>query len=180
MSPLLATATHVERTDDPAVMRWVFHRDDLDTSADGRRLPPEGSPLGQMVDRGMLAGIEMRGGDLLVRASSADDWPVLANHVHQAVLAELTSEPTWLTEAPDTMTTPGLTDSPGTTSATGGTAAAGDTAVAAHTQGPPAVGCGSNSQVASAACAGCHVRSACGTSSRSPNRLRQLLNDRRN
>lgn len=180
MSPLLATATHIERTDDPAVMRWVCHRADLDAAADGRRLPPVGSPVGHLVEEGMLTGVELRGGDLLLRAPQPEDWSLLASRAHEAVLAELASDATWLTTAPTDRPAPadptqrpdapGRSDTPGRITADGSSEPPGGTAT----------GCGSGSQATSAACAGCHVRSACGTGSKGTSLLRRLLRDQRN
>lgn len=180
MSPLLATATHIERTEDPAVMRWVCHRADLDAAADGRRVPPTGSPMGHLVEAGLLTGVELHGGDLLLRAPQPEDWSMLAARAHEAVLAELASDATWLTTAPpggpvpaDNAQRPDTAQQP---DATGRITADGS----AEPPGGPAAGCGSGSQVASAACAGCHVRSACGTGSKGTSLLRRLLRDHRN
>ena len=162
MSTLLTTATHVERTDDPAVMRWVCHRADLDASADGHRVPPHGSPLGDLVDQGLLAGVELRGGDVLLQVPDAGAWPALVAQAHEAVVTELSTGQTWLTDEP--------TNTAGSTSATVAVTDASDDASESS-----AVGCGTGSEVTSSACAGCHVRSACGTGSRGPNRLRQVL-----
>lgn len=168
MSTLLTTATHVERTDDPAVMRWVCHRADLDASADGHRVPPHGSPLGDLVDQGLLAGVELRGGDVLLRSPEAQDWPLLVTRAHEAVLCELASEQSWLTSTPTTVATPTTLF------------ARTDEAMTGDATETVSDGCDAGSEVTSSACAGCHVRSACGSSSSSPGLFRQLLTRNRN
>lgn len=152
MAVLLAAATHVERTDDPAVLRWVCHRHDLADSPDGPRVPPAGSPLGQLVAGGRLAGVSLAGGDLLVRVAAGVEWPELVAEVHERVAAELGSAAAWLLDAPDGQVvelrarTDGC-DSPDDR----------DTSVAG----------------AAPACGGCHVRSSCGSAHGDSRRARR-------
>lgn len=143
MTTVQATATHVERTDDPAVLRWVCHRDDLSASPDGERTPPDGSGLARLVADGRLIGVELRGGDLLLRAAEPADWGGLAAEAQEAVLAELASGARWLLEGP-----------------------------AADRPAPdrPAIRLPANRGTVAplptaSACAGCHVRSNCGIGS---------------
>jgi hypothetical protein len=135
MATVQATATHVERTDDPAVLRWVCHREDLSASPDGERIPPDGSALARLVAEGRLVGVELRGGDLLLRAAEPADWGGLAVEAQEAVFGELGSDALWLLEEP-------TADRPASR-----LAADRDEVVSLPT---------------ASACAGCHVRSNCG------------------
>jgi hypothetical protein len=136
MAVLPAGATHVERTDDPAVLRWVCHRDDLTASPDGPRVPPAASPLGELVADGRLAGVSLAGGDLLVRVAAAAEWPELVAEVHERVVAELGSESAWLLDASEGQVV--------------------ELRARADSGEDPADG-------AAPACGGCHVRSSCGS-----------------
>ena len=83
---------HVERTDDPAVMRWVCHDDALAASSTGRRVVPDDSPLGWLVADGSLVDVTVRGGDVLVRAGSPDSWSTLAPVVQDRLALELVAK----------------------------------------------------------------------------------------
>lgn len=89
MTGRAAPAVHVERTGDPAVMRWVCHHPALGAAGSGVCTPPAGSPLGALLADGRVTSITVEAGDLLVRAADAGDWPGLAPLVHDAVVSEL-------------------------------------------------------------------------------------------
>jgi hypothetical protein len=139
MSAELADATHVERTDDPTVLRWVLHRDDLTASPDGPRVPPPASPLGELVAEGRVVDVTLLGGDLLVQAADAAEWPELVAEMHDRVLAELDSGAAWLLEAP--------------------------AGVVVELRAR-AESCDAPDVDAAPACAGCHVRSGCASADR--------------
>jgi hypothetical protein len=145
MAVLLSAATHVERTDDPAVLRWVCHRDDLADSPDGPRVAPAGSPLGELVADGRLAGVSLAGGDLLVRVAAGVEWPELVAEVHERVAAELGAESAWLLDVPD-----------GQVVELRARAASLDDPDGCDAPDAPDAG-------AAPACGGCHVRSSCGS-----------------
>jgi hypothetical protein len=152
MAAVLAVATHVERTDDPAVLRWVCHRDDLAASPDGPRVPPAGSPLGELVADGRVAGISLDGRDLLVRAAAPAEWTEMVAEVHERVVAELGSDAEWLLDAPD-----------GQVVELRGRADSGDDSDDGFA---PDAG-------AATACGGCHVRSSCGSAHGESRRARR-------
>ena len=86
-------AVHVERTADPAEMKWVMHWPELRAAPDGRRVPSPTSALGALLGRGLVRGVRVGAGDLLVRA---DDWSTLTATVHEAVVADRQrAEPWW-------------------------------------------------------------------------------------
>lgn len=143
MATVQATATHVERTDDPAVLRWVCHREDLGASPDGERTPPDGSDLARLVADGRLVKVELRGGNLLLRAAEPAGWDKLAAEAQEAVLAELASDAQWLLEGPP---------ADRTTADLAATTLGSDQESVAPLP-------------AASACAGCHVRSSCGVGS---------------
>jgi hypothetical protein len=152
MAAVLAVATHVERTDDPAVLRWVCHRDDLAASPDGPRVPPTASPLGELVTGGRVAGVSLAGGDLLVRAAAPAAWTEMVAEVHERVVAELVSDAEWLLDAPQGQVVElrGRADSCDDSDV-------GDTLDAG----------------AATACGGCHVRSSCGSARGESRRARR-------
>jgi hypothetical protein len=152
MAAVLATATHVERTDDPAVLRWVCHRDDLAASPDGPRVAPAGSPLGELVADGHLAGVSLAGGDLLVRVAAGVEWPELVAEVHERVAAELGSESAWLLDAPEGQVV--------------------ELRARADSLDDPD-GCDAPADGVAPACGGCHVRSSCGSAHGESRRARR-------
>lgn len=80
---------HVERTDDPAVLRWVPHHRLLDEASSGGRRVPEGSALGGLVHDGSIVDVSVRDGTVLVRAGAPQEWRQLAPRVQAALIAEL-------------------------------------------------------------------------------------------
>ncbi|MGB5757575.1 MAG: NifU family protein [Acidimicrobiales bacterium] len=93
---------HVERTPEPAVLRWVCHHPALDSATPGRRQPEGEGPLGALIAQGSITEIVAGGGDVRVRAATPDGWPTLAPRVQAALLAELDALDRtpghWLTE----------------------------------------------------------------------------------
>lgn len=80
---------HVERTDDPAVLRWVCHDEALAAAVSGPRAVPDGSPLGRLVAEGSIIDVGVRRGDILIRAANADSWAGIAPRVRDALAVEL-------------------------------------------------------------------------------------------
>lgn len=82
-----ALAVHVERTSSPEALRWVCHRPDLDETP----VPPRGSALEQMIDRGIVSAVALRSGDLIVRFPQPVDsaGPDTVAGVHRAVVDAL-------------------------------------------------------------------------------------------
>ncbi len=94
---------HVERTADPAVLRWVVHHPRLDAAPTGRRLVPDRSALGELVANGSIVSVSVRHGAVLVTGSDPAMWKALAPMVQAAVLRELDeidrTTTHWLVEA---------------------------------------------------------------------------------
>lgn len=80
---------HVERTADPAVLRWVVHHPRLAAAPAGRRLVPDDSPLGELIADGSIVSLSVRNGAVLVTSSDPAMWGVLAPRVQAALLSEL-------------------------------------------------------------------------------------------
>ena len=94
-------AVHVERTGDPALLRWVCHQPGLGEPGVRWPGPSDVTPLARLVHDGALVGVRVLEGDLLVTASCASRWASLAPVVHDAILLELTELPGWLTKPPE-------------------------------------------------------------------------------
>jgi len=80
---------HVERTADPAVLRFVCHHPALTAAAPGRRATSTETPLHALVVEGSIDDIAVRDGDVFVRAADPAAWATLAPRVRAALLAEL-------------------------------------------------------------------------------------------
>lgn len=80
---------HVERTDDPAVLRWVLHHPALAAAPSGRRRPPPDTPLGRLIADCSITDLAVRGGDALIRTTDPTRWPTIAPRVQAALLATL-------------------------------------------------------------------------------------------
>ncbi len=80
---------HVERTPDPAVLRWVAHDPRLAAAPAGRRLIPDDSPLGELIADGSIVSVSVRTDAVLVTCSDPATWGALAPRVQAAVLLEL-------------------------------------------------------------------------------------------
>lgn len=86
---------HVERTDDPAVLRWVVHSEVVDAAGDGPcRIDPT-SALGAVVAGGSIAEVWVEDGTVLVRRAE-HDWGGLTAQVHAAIAADLATSAPWL------------------------------------------------------------------------------------
>lgn len=107
-TPRAPRRIHVERTTDPAVLRWIPHHRLLDDSPSGsRRIPPD-TPLGHLAGEGSVADVTVRGGAVLIRVATPHEWPQLAPRVQAALLDELDAldgspdgTARWLLEATD-------------------------------------------------------------------------------
>lgn len=96
---------HVERTTDPAVLRWVPHHRLLNAAAPGRRNVPSSSPLGQFVTSAKITEITLRDGDVFIRSAGTHDWSTIAAEVQAALIEEFDEldrgTAHWLLEAVD-------------------------------------------------------------------------------
>ena len=90
------TRLHVERTGNPAVLRWVVHHADLADAGDGTCRPDARSALGGLVASGDVADVCVRDGHVLVRTTDPSRWPALAPRVQHAVAADLAAGADWL------------------------------------------------------------------------------------
>jgi len=93
----VAPAVHAERTDDPAVVRWVCASPSLDGVVDGRRQPPW---VGAS-DLAAVAEVAVVAGTIVVRVPAADDWQQLLGPVHNALVDALRTRARWLFEPSD-------------------------------------------------------------------------------
>ncbi len=80
---------HVERTADPAVLRWVPHHATLEAAAAGRRTPPEEAPLHSLIADGSIVEVAVRNGNVIVRTEHPQMWSEMAGHVQTALVLEL-------------------------------------------------------------------------------------------
>ncbi|MFN8022762.1 MAG: hypothetical protein U0Q03_14640 [Acidimicrobiales bacterium] len=95
--PLAAgTRLHVERTDDPAVLRWVVHHSGVAEAGDGACRPGAASALGALTVTGDVVEVCVLDGHVLVRAASPERWSSLAPQVHRAVATDLAAGADWL------------------------------------------------------------------------------------
>ncbi len=96
---------HVERTADPAVMRWVLNHPGLRSAERGERQAPPSSPLGRLKRNSAIVEVELRNGDAFIRASDSRAWPTIADEVRTAIIGELDDlddgTATWLLEPTD-------------------------------------------------------------------------------
>lgn len=94
---------HVERTADPAVMRWVLNHPVLQSAEPGSRKVPESSPIGRLGPASAIVAVEVRDGDAFIRVSDPRSWPSIAGDVRTAMLRELDDlddgKATWLLES---------------------------------------------------------------------------------
>ena len=95
--PTPATARlHVERTDDPTVMRWVVHEPALAAAGDGVCAPSSESALGALAAD--VCDVSVLDGHVLVRTADPARWPALAPAVQRAIAADLATGAAWLIE----------------------------------------------------------------------------------
>lgn len=90
---------HVERTDDPAVMRWVCSEPSLVAVVSGRRQVPAESTLAGLV-------VTVAEGSVWVRIDEAAAWPELAPAVHESVVDALRTRADWLFVVPPESASP--------------------------------------------------------------------------
>mgnify|MGYP001261926565 CR=1 FL=1 len=84
---------HVERTADPAVLRWRCSAPSLAALPDGPRRPddPEWAGFGDAL-------VEVRAGTVEVRLPAAEQWAQTAHPMHTAMLDALRRRAPWLFE----------------------------------------------------------------------------------
>jgi NFU1 iron-sulfur cluster scaffold homolog, mitochondrial len=87
----MTNALHVERTADPAVLRWVTHDPSLGT---GDRCPDADSNVGGL--REYIAHVAVSNGDVLIRAADASEWPDLVTQMHDALAADIANSAAWM------------------------------------------------------------------------------------
>jgi hypothetical protein len=89
---------HVERTDDPAVLRWIVHDSAVVAAGDGMCAPDAASALGPLVGAGHVRSVAVAGGDLLVEMCDIAPRAAIVGAAHAAIAADLASRAAWLTE----------------------------------------------------------------------------------
>ena len=87
---------HIERTADPAVLRWVVHEPALGAHVARRVEPPIGTVLGTLLAEGRLVEFVVAADAVEVSAADADDWAALVGMVNDELLAELGRRAEWL------------------------------------------------------------------------------------
>lgn len=90
------SVVHIERTPDPAVLRWVVHEPALGSPVARRAEPPVGSVLGALLAEGRLVEVVVAAGAVEVSAADADDWAALVGMVNDELVAELGRRVEWL------------------------------------------------------------------------------------
>ncbi len=79
---------HVERTADPAVLRWVVHEPQV--GGDGTAVAlEEASALGRLLGDGLLASVHVRRGEVRAQAGAGHEWAGLVDVVDAAMRADL-------------------------------------------------------------------------------------------
>lgn len=105
---------HVERTDDPAVLRWVLHHPTLASAPSGRRQAPPGSSIGRLIADRSITDLAIRDGDALIRTTEPARWPTVAPRIRAALLATLDQledgTAGWLLDADTTDDTPSIAE----------------------------------------------------------------------
>ncbi len=87
---------HIERTPDPAVLRWVVHEPALGAHVGRRAEPPVGSVMGALLAEGRLVDVIVPADAVEVSAADADDWAALVGMVNDELVAELGRRAEWL------------------------------------------------------------------------------------
>ena len=85
---------HVERTDDPAVLRWVCSEPSLASVAPGRRRAPSDGALGRVTE------ISVADGAVTARLDDAAAWSAIAPDVNAAMIEALRHRAGWLFDSP--------------------------------------------------------------------------------
>lgn len=88
----MQTVVHVERTDDPAVLRWVCTSPSLADVPNG----PRSLPWQQLPGLSQVAEMVVADDGILVRLRDAGDWPRVVHCVHDSVVAALQQRADWL------------------------------------------------------------------------------------
>lgn len=99
-----AVRLHVERTADPAVLRWVVHDQAIADAGDGPRAVVGDGALAALITGGASLEVSVRRGDVLVRASDPAAWPRLAPAVHAAIATDVAAGAPWRTTRALTVT----------------------------------------------------------------------------
>lgn len=99
-----AVRLHVERTADPAVLRWVVHDPAIAAAGDGPRAVVGDGALAALNADGAALDVSVRRGDVLVRVADPAAWPRLAPAVHAAIAADLATGAPWRTTRALTVT----------------------------------------------------------------------------
>jgi NFU1 iron-sulfur cluster scaffold homolog, mitochondrial len=95
---------HVERTDDPLVLRWVTHNFGLIGSANGERVVAPTSALASLVDEGSVHSVEVVNGDVLVTFAHPHAVSASASVVRGELMTALSSRASWLFDGSATAT----------------------------------------------------------------------------
>ena len=88
------SVVHVERTDDPAVLRWLCASPSLAAVPNGLRSPP----WQQLPGLSQVADLVVAGDGILVRLHDAADWPRVVGCAHDSIVAALEKRSDWLFE----------------------------------------------------------------------------------
>ncbi|MEZ5298295.1 MAG: hypothetical protein R2697_19090 [Ilumatobacteraceae bacterium] len=99
-----AVRLHVERTADPAVLRWVVHDPTLAEAGDGPRAVVGDGALAAVIADVTALDVSVRRGDVLVRVADPAAWPRLASTVHAAIATDVAARAPWLTTREATVT----------------------------------------------------------------------------
>jgi Fe-S cluster biogenesis protein NfuA len=103
-------AVHVERTGDPAVLRWVCHDSPVRASPPGPRRPDAGSPVATLVAEGVVTGVWVYDGDVHARLATPAAAADVVRSVHAAVVDALVTRAPWLTRAAAAPPVPSLVE----------------------------------------------------------------------
>lgn len=95
--PPVVWQVHVERTSDPAELRWVGRHPTLAATPPGPRVPSADSCLGELVAEGTVTGVRLGGGEVVVRLADPSTPRRTVERVHNAVVADVTRGAPWLT-----------------------------------------------------------------------------------
>ena len=94
-----APSVHVERTDDPAVLRWVCSSPSLHAVAQGQRHPP----WSRVAALASVAEVAVVAGALVVRLHDGADWAAEVAAVNDAIVDSLRDRAQWLFDPIDVL-----------------------------------------------------------------------------
>ncbi|MFI0527669.1 MAG: hypothetical protein ACH37H_16295, partial [Ilumatobacteraceae bacterium] len=94
-----APSVHVERTDDPAVLRWVCSSPSLHAVAQGQRHPP----WSRVAALASVAEVAVVAGALVVRLHDGADWAAEVAAVNDAIVDSLRDRAQWLFDPVDVL-----------------------------------------------------------------------------